>query len=94
MVQDALGRHTPTLRVPTWLARLSCSVMPFFYRLTKTTPKFTEYSLETVHSNSNISNRKARTELGYRPRRLVRTISDTVRWWLLREKPRRASSNK
>jgi len=85
MVQDVLGHHTLTIHVPTWLAKWSCSVMPFFYRLTRRTPKFTEYSMETVQSNSDISNRKARRELGYRPRRLAATVGDTVRWWLLHE---------
>ncbi len=86
LVQDALGWRTPTIRVPNWVAKLACVFSPFFYRVSKTTPKFTEYSLETVQSNSDISSGKARRELGYRPRRLVATIADTVRWWLQRDK--------
>ena len=86
MVQDVLGWHTMTIIVPDQLAKMASSIMPFFYRLTRKIPKFTEYSLETVQSNSDISNRKARRELGYRPRQIAATVADTVRWWLQREK--------
>jgi len=86
MVQDVLGKHTLTIRVPMWLAKFSTRFTPLFYRLTGQTPKFTEYSLETVQSNSDVSCEKAKKELGYKPRELVATITDTVRWWLNREK--------
>ena len=55
---------------------------PLYYRLTRTTPRFTRYALETVQSNSNISIERAQRELGYQPRSLATTLSDTVRWWL------------
>jgi len=84
LVQNTLGQRTPTIQVPIPLARIGASVMPFFYRLSRTTPKFTAYSIETVQSNSDISNRKARSELGYEPRPMVATVADTVRWWLQR----------
>jgi len=62
--------------------------MPLYYRLTKKTPKFTDYSLKTLQSNSNISCEKARRELGYTPRDLKSTIEDTVRW--LKQKKEKA----
>jgi dihydroflavonol-4-reductase len=52
-----------------------------YYRVTRTKPRFTRYSIETVISNSEISSDKAKTELGFQPRDLVSSISDTVRWW-------------
>jgi dihydroflavonol-4-reductase len=91
MVQDVLGKHTLTIRVPNWLAKLGTKITPLFYRLTGQTPKFTEYSLETVQSNSDISCAKAKRELGYKPRELMATITDTVRWWLQREKSAKVS---
>ena len=90
MVQDVLGNHTLTIRIPTWLAKFSTKFTPIFYRLTGQTPKFTEYSLETVQSNSDVSCEKAKKELGYKPREMVATITDTVRWWLKREKSMKA----
>lgn len=91
MVQAAAGLRTLTFYIPNWLAKFSCTFTPFFYRLTGQTPKFTEYSLETVQSNSDVSNAKARRELGYRPRRFVKTVGDTVRWWLKRGKKSQVS---
>lgn len=86
MVEEVLGRRTLTITVPIWLAKLSVKFTPMFYRLTGRTPKFTEYSLETVQSNSDVSCEKAAKELGYKPRQLVNTVADTVHWWLTREK--------
>jgi dihydroflavonol-4-reductase len=86
MVQDVLGRRTTTIHIPTWLAKFSANFTPLFYRLTRQTPKFTGYSIETVQGNSDISCQKARRELGYNPRMMASTVADTVRWWLKREK--------
>lgn len=82
MVQDAAGLRTLTILVPNWLAKIGCIFTPLYYRLTRQTPKFTSYSLETVQTNSDVSSGKARRDLGYRPRQLVQTVRDTVRWWL------------
>lgn len=85
MVQESIKQPSLTITVPTWLAKFGTRFTPLYYRLTGQTPKFTEYSIETVQSNSDISNQKARRELGYRPRDLIATIGDTVHWWLARE---------
>lgn len=82
MVQDLLGWHSASIYIPIRLAKISAKFMPFFYKLTGQTPKFTTYALETVLGNSNISNQKARSELGYQPREMTSTVADTVRWWL------------
>ncbi len=81
LVQQAAGIHTSTINLPFWLARFAAALGPLYYRLMRQTPKFTEYSLETVCSNSVISSAKARRELGFKPRPIMRTIADTIRWW-------------
>jgi dihydroflavonol-4-reductase len=86
MVQEVLGLKTTTIHVPNWLAKFSTNFTPLFYRLTKQTPKFTGYSIETVQGNSDISSQKARKELGYNPRLMISTIADTVKWWLKHDK--------
>ena len=86
MVQDVLGRRTATIHIPNWLAKFAAIFTPLFYRLTRQTPKFTGYSIETVQGNSDISCQKARRELGYNPRLMITTVADTVKWWLKREK--------
>ena len=85
LVQDTLGRKIVSFTVPISIAKFATRFMPFYYRLTKKTPKFTKYSLETLQSNSDVSNMKARRELGFNPRKLTLTVKDTVAWFLLRK---------
>ncbi len=81
-LQQVIGKRLLTLKVPMRLACFSARFTPLYYRLTRTKPRFTPYSLETITSNSVISNAKARRELGYTPRPLAETLADTVRWFL------------
>ncbi len=80
LVQEALGQRIIAVTVPMWMAKIGAKITPLYYRLTKKTPKFTNYSLETLQSNSNVSCGKAQRELGYSPRNLATTIKDTIRW--------------
>lgn len=84
-VQDATGRRFHRIRIPLWLARFIAIFTPTYYRLTRTAPRFTPYSLETITSNAEISHAKARNELGYLPRSLRESISDTVKWFTERK---------
>ena len=81
-IRSLTGQRLPRLRIPFWLARLAAAASPLFYRLTHFPPRFTPYSLVTLQSNSRISHRKAEHELGYSPRPLHYTITDTVLWFL------------
>ena len=87
LVQDVLGYQIVAVTIPLWIAKIGAKIMPLYYRMTKKTPKFTDYSLETLQSNSNVSSGKAKRELGYNPRDLAATIKDTVRW-LMQKKER------
>jgi dihydroflavonol-4-reductase len=84
IVRGATGRNFPRIKIPMRLARFFALFTPAFYRLTRLTPRFTPYSLETITSNSVISHAKAQEELGYKPRPLTQSITDTVRWFLKR----------
>ena len=87
LVQEALGRRIVSVTVPIWMAKIGAKVTPLYYRLTKKRPRFTDYSLETLQSNSDVSCKKAKRDLGYKPRNLTTTIKDTV-MWLARKKER------
>ena len=87
LVQEALGQRIIAVTVPMWMAKIGAKITPLYYRLTKKTPKFTNYSLETLQSNSNVSCGKAKRELGYTTRNLTTTIKDTIRW-LVQKKER------
>ncbi|MFQ7078916.1 MAG: hypothetical protein ACLRSW_13815 [Christensenellaceae bacterium] len=46
----------------------------------KRRPLYTKYSLYTLSSNDKFSHEKATKELGYKPRDLYETLTDTVLW--------------
>ena len=66
--------------VPLWVAQFVAFFTPTFYRLSKTKPLITPYSLHTLRSNSDISHDKASRDLGYQNRSLRETIHDTIKW--------------
>ena len=81
-VREVTGYAFPKFKIPFNLAEFSSRFTPAYYRWRKTKPKFTPYSLEVLQSNSDISHAKASRELGYAPRPLYASITDTVRWFL------------
>ncbi|MCJ7434289.1 MAG: SDR family oxidoreductase [Anaerolineales bacterium] len=81
-VREITGRHFFQMKVPFDLAKFAALFTPLYYRLAKSTPRFTPYSLEVLQSNSHISHAKATRELGYRPRPLTESIADAVQWFL------------
>lgn len=84
-VREITGRQFPQFKVPFDLAKFAACFTPMYYRLAHATPRFTPYSLEVLKSNSNISHAKATRELGYRPRSIYESISDTVKWFLTKD---------
>ncbi len=80
-VKKGSGLRFLMLRLPMSIARFFSFFTPAYYRLTRTRPRFTPYSLETLESNSSISHAKAERELGYQPRSLKITLADTVSWF-------------
>jgi len=84
-VREITGQGFMLMKMPFELAKWVAQFTPFYYRWTKISPRFTPYSLEVLRSNSNISHAKATRELGYQPRSLYESITDTVRWFLSRK---------
>jgi dihydroflavonol-4-reductase len=82
LVEESVGRQGLHFHVPLWLARLAASLAPLYGRLTGTQPRFTPYSLHTITSNSEVSPRKARRELGYTSRPSRESIADALRWFM------------
>ena len=81
-VREITGRNFLQMKIPFDLARLAAVFTPLFYRLAQITPRFTPYSLEVLQSNSHISHAKATRDLGYQPRPLYESLTDTVKWFL------------
>ncbi|MCC6147098.1 MAG: SDR family oxidoreductase [Anaerolineaceae bacterium] len=82
LVQVAAGRSSPAIIIPRPLALFICHFTMLYYRLARSRPRLTRYSIETLAGNSFISSEKANRELGYRARALSSSVVDTVRWWL------------
>jgi len=80
-VREVTGKAFASFKMPFSLAEFAAKFTPYYYRWTKTKPRFTPYSLEVLQSNSNISHAKAARELGYQSRPAIETIADTVRWF-------------
>jgi dihydroflavonol-4-reductase len=80
-VRKVTGKDFNSIKIPFSLANVAARFTPWYYRRTKTKPRFTPYSLEVLQSNSDISHKKAERELGFNPRPITGTIADTVRWY-------------
>jgi dihydroflavonol-4-reductase len=87
-VREVTGRAFSRIKIPFSLAEFAAKFTPWIYLRTHKKPRFTPYSLEVLQSNADISHAKARRELGYKPRPLIETITDTVRWFLEQRKAR------
>lgn len=82
LVQKVIGRKTRPIIFPLPIAEIVAPMAELYYKITKTKPRFTRYSIETVDRNSDIRSTKAKEELGYKPRTLAQSMADTVRlWW-------------
>jgi len=81
-VQSVVGVHSHEIKFSAPIAYLVAPLAELYYKMTRSRPRFTRYSVETLQSNSQISSAKAERELGFAPRNLVITIKDTVNWWL------------
>jgi dihydroflavonol-4-reductase len=91
-VREVTGRAFASIKIPFSLAEAAAKFTPWYYQRTKARPRFTPYSLEVLRSNSDISHCKAERELGFRPRPVVETIADTVRWFFENRRARVNSS--
>jgi dihydroflavonol-4-reductase len=80
-IMEACGVRTPRVKVPYFLAQAVALFTPFYYDIRNLEPRFTRYTLHTLRSNSFISSAKARRELGYAPRPVMRSVNDAVSWF-------------
>jgi dihydroflavonol-4-reductase len=86
MVFENTTRPNPSFKLPFNMAKFFTIFTPLYYKLTKSKARLTRYALETVVSNSHFSNEKAKRDLGYTPRPIHITISDTICWFMENKK--------
>jgi len=81
IVKELVNVKASFIQIPTKMAIATAKVAQFYYNLVGSKPRLTTYSIETLHTNAMITNLKARNALGYQPRSMKETLSDTVHWW-------------
>jgi dihydroflavonol-4-reductase len=81
LVKELVSIKSRLINIPSWFAKSLAELTQVYYRISKTKPRLTTYSVETLRTNAVISSAKARTILGYKPRSLKESIGDTVKWW-------------
>ena len=76
------GNKTPRFVCPTTLAKIGLPFIKLYAKFKNEHPLYTSDSLDILNSsNKNISNNKAKSELGFNPRMLEDTITDTLSWY-------------
>jgi dihydroflavonol-4-reductase len=80
-LEEITEMKAPRFKMPLWLVKaISKAILPY-YKLKKTKPLFTSYSIEVLNSNCDISSKKAQKELGFSPRPIKESIKDSVEWF-------------
>lgn len=81
-IWNITGKYIPRVKIPFSVAKLLAPLAVYYYRLTRSKPRFTPYALEQLVSNSMISHAKASRVLGYQPRSLKDSLADTIQWFI------------
>jgi len=81
-VEEETGRKIKKRRVSRAMVRVAAFFAPIYYKIVRKKPVLSKYSVEVLMSNCNISCKKAKQKLGYKPRPIGETIRDIVKWKL------------
>jgi dihydroflavonol-4-reductase len=81
LVEKATGAAMPGFVCPLWLAGAGAPIVSAYERLCGRRSLFTRASIIALNSNRFINHSRAHTELGYNPRPLEETVSDTLQWF-------------
>ncbi len=82
MVCAVKGKRCKIPVLPLWLAKTGVPFMGAFSKITGKSPLYTSESLFILQSgNKNIVNEKARKYLGFKPRPLKDSVTDTIEWF-------------
>jgi dihydroflavonol-4-reductase len=81
MMAEISGVPAPRLQIPMWLAWLVLPFVPYYDKVRGNTPRLTKATLLELQSNKNQNHDKATRELGYNPRPIKETLTDTIDWF-------------
>lgn len=77
---EACGKKAPKIKMSKGIVKVAAPIMETYYKISKSTPLFTRYSIRKLCSNCNFSIEKAKNELGYNPMSVEQSIKDMVEW--------------
>jgi dihydroflavonol-4-reductase len=77
-LKEFTGIKSNTLLIPSWLATPLAWIISTLDKKSITTP----YSVYTLTTDPQISNEKARTELGHNPRPIKESLKDQYEWFV------------
>ena len=80
LLHEITGKRKIKRILPLWFAKLTAPLSELYYKILKQPPLFTAYSIYTLNTNANFSHEKATKELGYTPRPMRQTLTDTFKW--------------
>ena len=80
VISKASGRDMLRVKLPYWFVLGTSYLSELYYLLLRKKPLYTHYSLQTLHSNCQFSNAKAKESLGFATRPLHESLSDMTRW--------------
>ncbi len=80
-IEETTGKRHIMFRIPYRLASFSIPIYNLLHKLMGTKPRFSSYVIKILRCNPLMSYEKAKRELGYNPRPIKESISDTVRWF-------------
>ncbi|HHX37016.1 MAG TPA: hypothetical protein GX717_03430, partial [Clostridiaceae bacterium] len=77
-----MGKTTIKLILfPVWLVKLAAHISVKIAGLFNKKTFFTPYSIDVLESNAEMDHSKAEQELGFTPRPLEETLSETLKWF-------------
>ncbi len=80
-VEHITGKRPPRFVCPLGLARCSAPLAMAVAHIIGRRPLFTSVSIEVLRTSGPVSHERATRELGYEPRHIRETLSDTLRWF-------------
>ena len=82
LIAKFTGKETVRMEMPFWVATAGLPFILLYSTIMRRVPLYTWESLTIIkNANKNISNQKARKELGFDPRSIEETIGDLFEWF-------------
>ncbi|HPE69303.1 MAG TPA: SDR family oxidoreductase [Thermotogota bacterium] len=81
MISDIVGHPIKVRFVSAGLASFFALFTPLYYAITNTKPRFTLYAIHALTRAYTYNHSKASVQLGFCPRDMRDSLSDTIRWF-------------